>query len=106
MHHNKKKIVFLCIISNIRLILCRYLFNLKRKVKNKVHVEALIYAAYIVKEISTFISYHFEPRLRTKSNRVPRHDDGREMFSSGNLLIISHPGQSIPKKSYEEKIFV
>jgi len=60
--------------------------------------------AYIVKEISIFISYHFEPRLRTKINRVPRHNDGGEMFSSGNLLIFSHPGQPIPKKA-EEKIF-
>ena len=34
--------------QNIHLISCRYLFNLKRKVKNKACVEALIYKAYIV----------------------------------------------------------
>jgi hypothetical protein len=37
------------------------LFNLKRKAKNKAYVEALICEAYIVEEISTFISYYFEP---------------------------------------------
>jgi hypothetical protein len=61
--------------------------------------------AYIVKEISIFISYHFEPRLRTKINRVPRHDDGGEIFSSGNLLIFSHPGQPIPKKAVRKRYF-
>jgi hypothetical protein len=44
------------------------LFNLKKKVKNKTHVEALICEAYIVEEISTFISYYFEPHLRTRIN--------------------------------------
>jgi hypothetical protein len=42
------------------------LFNLKKKVKNKAHVEASICEAYIVEEISTFISYYFEPHLRTR----------------------------------------
>ncbi|XP_052312895.1 uncharacterized protein LOC127905915 [Populus trichocarpa] len=66
----------------------RYLFNLKKKVKNKAHVEASICEAYIVEEISTFISYYFEPHLRTRINRVPRHDDGGEVPSRGNLGLI------------------
>jgi hypothetical protein len=49
----------------------RYLFNLKKKVKNKAHVKASICEAYIVEEISIFISYYFEPHLRTSINRVP-----------------------------------
>jgi hypothetical protein len=62
-----------------------YLFNLKRKVKkkNNAHVEALIYEAYIVDEISIFISYYFEPQLRTRINCVLRHDDGGEVPSMG-----------------------
>jgi hypothetical protein len=73
------------------------LFNLKKKrVKNKAHVEASICEAYIVEEISTFISYYFKPHLRTR-NRVPRHDDGGEVHSSGNLLIFSNPGRPTPK---------
>ena len=74
-----------------------YLFNLKKKIKNKAHVEASICEAYIVEEISTFISYYFEPYLRTRINRVPRHDDGGEVSSSGNLSIFSNPGRPIHK---------
>ena len=37
------------------LIPCRYLINVKKKVKNKAHIEASICEAYIVEEISTFI---------------------------------------------------
>jgi hypothetical protein len=73
------------------------LFNLKKKVKNKAHVEASICEAYIVEEISTFISYYFEPHLRTRINRVPRHDDGGEVPSSGNLSIFSNPGRPTSK---------
>jgi hypothetical protein len=73
------------------------LFNLKKKVKNKANVEASICEAsiceaYIVEEISTFISYYFEPHLRTRINCVPRHDDGGEVPSSGNLSIFSNTG--------------
>jgi hypothetical protein len=42
------------------------LFNLKRKVKNKAYIEALICKTYIVEEISTFISYYFESQVRIK----------------------------------------
>ena len=73
------------------------MFNLKKKVKNKVHVEASICEAYIVKEISTFILYYFQPHLRTRINRVPWHDDGGEVSSSGNLSIFSNPGRPIYK---------
>jgi hypothetical protein len=64
-----------------------YLFKLKRKVKNKTHVEA-----YIVKEISIFISYYFEPHLRTRINCVPRHDDGGDVPLIRNLSLFSHSG--------------
>ncbi|XP_052303645.1 uncharacterized protein LOC127904392 [Populus trichocarpa] len=77
----------------------RYLFNLKKKVKNKAHVEASICEAYIVEEISTFISYYFEPHLRTRINHVPRHDDGGEVPSSGNLSIFSNTGRPTPKNA-------
>jgi hypothetical protein len=70
------------------------------------HVEASICEAYIVKEILTFISYYFEPHMRTRINRVPRHDDGGEVSSSGNLSIFSNPGRPTPKKYRNRKIFV
>jgi len=72
---------------------------LKKKVKNKAHVEASICEAYIVEEISTFISYYFEPHLRTRINLVPWHDDGGEVLSSGNLSIFSNPGRPTPKNA-------
>jgi len=71
----------------------------QEKIKNKAHVEASICEAYIVEEISTFISYYFEPHMRTRINRVPRHDDGGEVPSSGNLLIFSNPGRPTPKNA-------
>ena len=80
------------LIENICLIPFRYLFNLKKKIKNKAHIEASICEAYIIEEISTFISYYFEPHLRMRINRVPRHDDGGEVPSSGNLSIFSNLG--------------
>jgi len=76
----------------IYIYICKYLFNLKKKVKNKAHVEASICEAYIVEEISTFISYYFESHLRMRINRVPWHDGGGEVPSSGNLSIFSNPG--------------
>ncbi|KAL9391704.1 hypothetical protein Peur_015624 [Populus x canadensis] len=76
-----------------------YLFNLKKKVKNKAHVEASICEAYIVEEISIFILYYFEPHLRTRINHIPWHDDGGEVSSSGNLSIFSNIEQPTPKNA-------
>ena len=69
------------------------MFNLKKKVKNKAHVEASIC------EISTFISYYFEPHLRTRINRVPRHDDGGEVPFNWNLSIFFNTGRPTPKNA-------
>ena len=80
------------------------MFNLKKKVENKAHVEASIREVYIVEEISTFISYYFEPHLRTRINRVPQHDDGGEMPSSGNFSIFSNTGQPTPKNAELSRI--
>jgi hypothetical protein len=63
------------------------LFNLKRNKKNKVHVEASIYKTYIFEEISIFISYYFDPHLKTKINRIPRHDDNKKVLLSEVLLV-------------------
>jgi len=73
------------------------LFNLKKKVKNKAYVEASICEAYIVEEITTFISYYFKPHLRTRINHVSWHDDSGEVPSSGNLPIFSNPRRPTPK---------
>jgi len=92
---NVIKIVFslFLLIENIHLIQCKYLFNLNKKVENKVYIEASICETYIVGEISIFILYYFKPQLRTIINCVPRHDDGGgEVLQSGNLSIFFNPG--------------
>jgi len=68
-----------------------------------VHVEASIFKAYIVEEISTFISYYFKPHLRTRINHVPRSDDGGEVPSNGNLLIFFNPGRPAHKNIVRER---
>jgi len=62
----------------------------QEKSKNKMHVEVSICETYIVEEISTCILYYFKPHLRTKINRVLRHDDCGEVLLSVNLSILSH----------------
>ena len=82
------------------------MFNLKKKkkeVKHKVHVEASICEGYIVEKISIFISYYFEPHLRTRINRVPRHDNGGEVSSSGNLSIFFNHKRPTPKNVVRER---
>jgi hypothetical protein len=81
------------------------LFNLKKKVKNKAYIKVSICEAYIVEEISTFISYYFEPHLRPRINRVPRHDDGGEVPSSENLSIFSNLGRPTPKNAIRGRYF-
>jgi hypothetical protein len=61
-----------------------------KKIKNKTHVKASICETYNVEEISIFISYYFEPYMRTRISRIPRYNDGGELSSSGNLSILYH----------------
>jgi len=61
------------------------------------HVEASICKACIVEEILTFILYYFEPHLRKRISRIPRHDEGGEVPSCENLSIFSHPGWPLSK---------
>ena len=78
-------------------------YSTLRESKKQEHVKTLICETYIVEEI-TFISYYFEPHLRTRINRVPRNDDRGEMPLSENLLLFSHPRRLVQKKYNEGKI--
>jgi hypothetical protein len=40
--------------------------------------------------------------LRIKINRVPKHNDSREMLSSGDLSIFFHLGQPLSKNTMRE----
>jgi hypothetical protein len=43
--------------------------------------------------------------LRTRINRVPRHDDGGEVPSSENLSIFSNPERPTPKNAVRGRYF-
>ncbi|KAK4383255.1 hypothetical protein Sango_2793900 [Sesamum angolense] len=53
----------------------RFLRELKKKVKNKAHVEASIVEAYIVEEIGWFTSHYFEPYVTCKRRQPSQNDD-------------------------------
>ncbi|CAH9142220.1 unnamed protein product [Cuscuta epithymum] len=78
----------------------RFLRELKKKVKNKAHVEASICQAYITEEISTFASYYFESHVRCKQRRVGRNDDGGGTTSKGAFSIFNYPGRGSGKKHH------
>jgi hypothetical protein len=48
--------------------------SILKKIKNKIHVEASIYKAYIVEDILIFTLYYFEPHLKTRINYIPRNN--------------------------------
>ena len=54
----------------------RFLYHLKKKVKNKARVEASICNAYIVEEVTIFASCYFEPHVLCKRRRAGRNDEG------------------------------
>ncbi|CAA2969179.1 Hypothetical predicted protein [Olea europaea subsp. europaea] len=46
----------------------RFLNHLKKKVKNRAHVEASIVEAYLLEETSTFCSLYFDQYIQTRLN--------------------------------------
>jgi len=53
--------------------------TIKKKIKNKTHIETSIYETYIVKEISIFTLYYFESHLRTIINHILRNNVDGEL---------------------------
>jgi len=43
--------------------------------------------------------YYFKPHFRIRINRVPGHDNGDEMPSSGNLSIFYNLGRLVAKNA-------
>ncbi|KAL1224613.1 hypothetical protein V5N11_000942 [Cardamine amara subsp. amara] len=56
----------------------RYMFHLKKKVKNLSKVEGSIVAQSLNEEASQFAEYYFPSEVRTKSRRPGHHDDRNE----------------------------
>jgi hypothetical protein len=96
--------VCFCLFENIYLIPCRSCSTLKKGLKTRCILRfRYVRPIYIVEEISIFISYYFEPHLRTRINRVSRHDDGGEMPSSENLSIFSNLGRPAQKNTVSRR---
>ncbi|KAL0458679.1 UNVERIFIED_CONTAM: hypothetical protein Slati_0495100 [Sesamum latifolium] len=70
----------------------RFLRELKKKVKNKAHVEALIVEAYVVEEIVWFTSHYFESHVASKRRQASRNDDLTCKHESISRDIFNHPG--------------
>ncbi|KAL0416146.1 UNVERIFIED_CONTAM: hypothetical protein Slati_3446500 [Sesamum latifolium] len=70
----------------------RFLRELKKKVNNKIHVEASIVEAYIVEEIGWFTSHYFEPHVTCKRRRPSRNDDLTREHERISHDIFNHPG--------------
>ena len=74
------------------------LHELKKKVKNKAHVEGSICEAYLIQETSRFTSSYFPPHVETMLNKVDRNDDGGEVDApDGCFSIFMHPGRPAGK---------
>ncbi|KAL0375614.1 UNVERIFIED_CONTAM: hypothetical protein Scaly_0679000 [Sesamum calycinum] len=72
----------------------RFLRELKKKVKNKAHVEASIVEAYIFKEIGLFMLQYFKSDVQSKRSMPHRND---ERTSSDNEILVSifnYPGRA------------
>ncbi|KAK4384552.1 hypothetical protein Sango_3049500 [Sesamum angolense] len=79
----------------------RFLSELKKKVKNKAHIEASIVEEYIVEEIGWFTSHYFEPHVTCK--QPTRNDDLTREHERISRDILNHPGRpsGASKKRYE-----
>ncbi|KAL0361520.1 UNVERIFIED_CONTAM: hypothetical protein Sradi_3836500 [Sesamum radiatum] len=72
----------------------RFLRDLKKKVKNKAHVEASICEAYIVQEIGWFTSHYFESHVTCKRHRPSRNDELTQNNDRVARDIFNHPGRT------------
>ncbi|KAL0420386.1 UNVERIFIED_CONTAM: hypothetical protein Slati_3061500 [Sesamum latifolium] len=80
----------------------RFLRELKKKVKNKAHLEASIVEAYITEEIGLFMSQYFESSVQYKRT-MPRRNDERANNDHGiQVSIFNYPSRAsgAPKKRW------
>ncbi|CAA7018781.1 unnamed protein product [Microthlaspi erraticum] len=81
----------------------RFMFHLKKKVKNLSRVEGSIVAQSLNEETSHFASNYFPSNVRTKSRRPSRHDDGgqRPIYQAWVPDIFSQIGRLSGKAKNE-----
>ncbi|KAL0392917.1 UNVERIFIED_CONTAM: hypothetical protein Sradi_2514500 [Sesamum radiatum] len=71
-----------------------FLRELKKKMKNKEHVEASILEAYIVKEIGRFTSQYFEPDEQSKPSMPRRNNECTNSNDGFHVSIFNYPGKA------------
>ncbi|KAL0307843.1 UNVERIFIED_CONTAM: hypothetical protein Scaly_2967700 [Sesamum calycinum] len=69
----------------------RFLRRLKKKVKNKAHVETSIIETYIVEEIDLFPSQYFEPDVESKRSMPQRNDECTSSDDGIQVSIFNYP---------------
>ncbi|KAL0462355.1 UNVERIFIED_CONTAM: hypothetical protein Slati_0123100 [Sesamum latifolium] len=72
----------------------RFLRDLKKKLKNKAHVEASICETYIVQEIRWFTFHYFESHVTCKRHRPSRNDELTQNNDRVARDIFNHPGRT------------
>ncbi|KAL0455877.1 UNVERIFIED_CONTAM: hypothetical protein Slati_0926900 [Sesamum latifolium] len=80
----------------------RFLRELKKKVKNKAHVEASIVEAYIIEEIGLFTSQYFEPGVQSKQTKPHKNDEHTNNNHGIQVSIFNYLGRAsgAPKKRW------
>ncbi|KAK4406531.1 hypothetical protein Sango_0659600 [Sesamum angolense] len=67
---------------------------LKKKVKNKAHVETSILETYIVEEIDLFPSQYFEPDVQSKRSMPQRNDERTSSDDGIQVYIFNYPDRA------------
>jgi hypothetical protein len=70
----------------------RFLHHLKKKVKNKAHVEGSIIESYLIEEIAQFCTYYFETSVQPNNTSIGR-TEGDEDLAQSLFPIFNLPGR-------------
>ena len=76
----------------------KYMYSLKKKVKNKVKVESSIMKAYIIEKNFNFNRYYFNHNVYTKLIHMCRNDDSSGEGSEWEIQIIAYPTHEFEQK--------
>lgn len=83
--------------------MCRLIYKLKQKVRNKARVEGCIVEASLVEEATNHLSLYFKGSTRSIKNKMPRYDDGASTFQTAcDLEVFQHTGRCISPRGTRE----
>lgn len=72
----------------------RFMYSLKKKVRNKACVEGSIAEAYLKEEMVTFCSLYLDEDFETQFTKKSRNFDGGDVSFYDSLSIFSQPGRA------------